>query len=200
MLRLLPGTELTVRAGYESDPDDLPGRLTVHRDTPEAMRADELAVVLDADAEITRADTPRRTGTLVLTARPDAAELGFGAGGRGLLRWRLSSASTTDGGWLWRALNRWPDGHVELSAIADDDASFRMSLSLMSDAVAPIALCVRCCVMHCRASRLSRLIRPIRGCDATAPRFGGHCAPSCRLAGRCRQASGWAHPPVCPSR
>jgi len=132
MLRLLPGTELTVRSGYESDPDDRRGRLTVHLDTADAMLADELAVVLQADAEISWTEATPPPGTLVLTARPDAAELGFGAGGHGLSRWRLPSASKPNGTLFWRALNRWPDGHVEISAIADDDASFRMSLSLVS--------------------------------------------------------------------
>ncbi|MFI8774622.1 type IV secretory system conjugative DNA transfer family protein [Gordonia sp. NPDC062954] len=139
MLRLMPGTALAVCAGYEHGAEDALGRLTVRLDTTDEALADELAVMLDCDAEVVRAGSPHRRRGLVFAGRPDTSELGFGAPGSAT-RWRLPAAPRADSMRFWRALDRWRDGFLKIDAVADDDSMFRMSMSLVGDSAAPISL------------------------------------------------------------
>lgn len=141
MLRLVPGTELTMQVGLGMCDGDGPSHLSVRIDSDVPELPEELAVVLDEDVVTERRAAPRGPFRHVWRARPAAAGLGFTPAGARSRSWNTeTSVSLRDRARLWQALGQWIGGCLEVAVAAVDDQWFMMSVGLLGDTVPPLGL------------------------------------------------------------
>ncbi|MFT4127131.1 MAG: type IV secretion system DNA-binding domain-containing protein [Gordonia sp. (in: high G+C Gram-positive bacteria)] len=142
MLRLVPGTELSVQAGPEPLPDsDGSPTLLVRIDSTIPEIPDELAVVLDEDVATARIPARSAPTAHVWRAQPASASVGFGSGARRSGTWDTEvPVSIRDRARLWQALNQWAGGRLEMTVAAIDDQWFTLAVTVAGDTAPPLGL------------------------------------------------------------